>query len=121
MGLDRSCSRGSGAACSQRGPRPVWGRGGARDPGPAAALSGRGCVRGHAGCCRAVFDLLKQGCAAGVAPACTDLGMRYINGVGTPRDSDRGAALLRKACESGYRRACQLLKRLDEAPSTKEV
>lgn len=59
---------------------------------------------------------LRPGCAAGVWPACTDLGWRMWNGVGVRQDLEGAEALFSRACDHGYGRACRALSWLASDP-----
>jgi TPR repeat protein len=59
---------------------------------------------------------LRAGCAAGVWPACTELGWRMWNGTGVRQDLEGAEALFSRACDHGYGRACRALSWLASDP-----
>jgi TPR repeat protein len=51
--------------------------------------------------------LLEAACDAGVAVACSNLGVMYEIGLGVPKDEAHAASLFRKACDGGVSVACR--------------
>ncbi|MGD0013895.1 MAG: tetratricopeptide repeat protein [Bryobacteraceae bacterium] len=59
---------------------------------------------------------LRPGCAAGLSPACTELGWRMWNGEGVKQDLEGAESLFSRACDHGYGRACGALSWLASDP-----
>jgi TPR repeat protein len=51
--------------------------------------------------------LLEAACDAGVAVACSNLGVMYEIGLGVPKDEAHAASLYRRACNGGMAEACR--------------
>jgi TPR repeat protein len=90
--LRLACDRGYPVACSNLGAAYGLGRGGLpKDEQRATALFVRACDMNN-------------------AIACTNAGFHFRDGMGIPRDVDRGIKYLRKGCRLGDGNACQELK-----------
>jgi TPR repeat protein len=90
--LRLACDSGDPVACSNLGAAYGLGRGGLpKDEQRATALYVKACDMDN-------------------AIACTNAGIHFRDGMGIPRDVDRGIKYLRKGCRLGYDEACQELK-----------
>jgi Sel1 repeat len=61
----------------------------------------------------------ERACTAGVATACSNLGLMHHSGDGLPRDVDKGLGYLQRACDLGYGNACRWLKESRTPEGTK--
>jgi TPR repeat protein len=70
------------------------------------------------------LEAYADGCQAGDAAACNNLGVSYERGYGTERDGSRALALFERACRSGSAEACNnqaaLLERVSDVGSAIE-
>lgn len=59
-----------------------------------------------------VTYLYSKACELKEGDGCGALGALYYNGDGVKQDSKKAAALFEKACKLGYKKACEMLKKL---------
>ena len=103
-------------ACSLLGALYVAGDGIPKDVAKGQELSELGCERGDSfGCFNAAAGAtdpaetahyLDLACKAGDAEGCFDLGIAYEKGRGVAVDRKQSTALIRKACQMGFAKAC---------------
>lgn len=125
--LETACADNSGEACTSLGSIYEGGLGVPRDPRRAITLYRSGCAAAHPpGCARQAtleaqgapgsravtraFATLERLCGENVADACLGWGQLLANRT-TKADRDRGATLIRKACDLGHGEACSLSRR----------
>jgi TPR repeat protein len=123
--FDRACAAKDGEACSELSRRYLCGIDVAQDLARAAALEEQACDLDFIPACAHVAQLTAypqavvepaaafrdadKGCKAGDPDACVALGVAYLQGLGTPPDPARAAAIFTAGCERGDFAACSSL------------
>lgn len=121
----QACNGGAGTACSilagmYNGSNPAMGF--AADPAKVLKYAARGCEGGNGQSCtmlaHAVPDkalalkLLRRACNGNDVIACTEAGVAYENGDGTPANPSTAKAYYKRACDKGYKESCAHLKKI---------
>jgi TPR repeat protein len=110
-----ACGRGFAMGCTNLALMYEKGDGVAQDLAQAVALYQRACTNGLAAGCDAVklaAQLFRDGCDAGTALRCANLGDLYARGLGVEANKGEAVRLYQGACQKGIARACVALRSL---------
>ncbi len=125
---DSGCNAGDMDGCTRAGLLLRGGQGLPEDKTRAVVLLEKACRTGTRAACGSLgflllssdparaATLLQGSCEIGEMGSCAALGSLHLYGQGVPRDRDRAVSLLRKACEGGYKDACDHLSRMNPQP-----
>ena len=122
LAMQRTCERGSPAACDSVADKYLEGIFAPKSPTKAAEYLLMACTTGHTPACWRAVEILDaspnpvdntQGaavltlrCDQGEMIACRRLGRFYLDGHGLPKDGARALALYRRACDADEPLAC---------------
>lgn len=121
----QACNGGAGTACAilagmYNGSSGAMGF--AADPAKVVKYAARGCEGGNGQSCTILahvvtdkalaLKLLRRACNGNDVIACTEAGVAYENGDGTPANAATAKAYYKRACDKGYKEGCAHLKKI---------